>query len=449
MISLTTLAVPSDDLMQARSSVSKWLQQADPNVFSAYCILAAFSTYFCMYAFRKPFTAGEFEGAVQWGIALKTVLVASQVAGYTLSKFVGIKVVSEMPASRRAATILGLIAFAEGALLAFALVPLHLKFVMLFFNGLPLGMVFGLVLAYLEGRQVTEALSAGLCASFIVSSGIVKSVGRFMVRDWGVSEYWMPFLTGLLFVVPLVVSVWLLQQIPKPSSSDVIHRTERTTMNRRDRWSFFKRHWLGLCGLLLIYMLLTVMRSIRDDFAVEIWRDLGHDDKPEIFGQSEMLVMFGVVVINGAAIWIGDNRKAFLNSLALITGGFVLVLMSLVGHSQGILSPFLFMVLAGLGMYIPYVAFHTTVFERLIAAFRESGNIGYLMYLADATGYLGYVGVMLLRNFGWIEGDFLSLFVLASLLIALLAICVTLFLIAHYAVTLPRATNDPLTHAEE
>ena len=36
--------------------------------------------------------------------------------------------------------------------------------VWLFVNGLPLGMVFGLVIGFLEGRKVTEALSAGpLC----------------------------------------------------------------------------------------------------------------------------------------------------------------------------------------------------------------------------------------------------------------------------------------------
>ncbi len=37
-----------------------------------------------------------------------------------------------------------------------------LKVIMLFANGLPLGLVFGLVLAYLEGRRQTEALSAAL-----------------------------------------------------------------------------------------------------------------------------------------------------------------------------------------------------------------------------------------------------------------------------------------------
>ena len=54
---------------------------------SAWCLVAAFGTYFCMYAFRKPFTAAEYAGYGLWGWELKTMLVATQVLGYTISKF--------------------------------------------------------------------------------------------------------------------------------------------------------------------------------------------------------------------------------------------------------------------------------------------------------------------------------------------------------------------------
>ena len=52
------------------------------------------------------------------------------------------------------------------------------------------------------------------------------------------------------------------------------------------------------------------------------------------------------------------------------------------------------MTLLGVGLYVPYVVVHTTVFERLVAMTDDKGNLGFLMYLADAFGYLGYVGVM-------------------------------------------------------
>ena len=196
------------------SNLSKRLLEAPQWVFSSWCIVAAFGTYFdwapvggtarhvtavvvavvfinlvhkiwgeqapTYLAVEKPLAV--LERLAGWDvIGFKLLLIASQVAGYTLSKFLGIKFVSEMPASRRAVTILLLIGWAELALLLFALAPMPVKPLMLFLNGLPLGMVFGLVLAFLEGRRATEALTAGLCASFIVASGVVKSVGKSLI----------------------------------------------------------------------------------------------------------------------------------------------------------------------------------------------------------------------------------------------------------------------------
>ncbi|MGE3820368.1 MAG: DUF5690 family protein, partial [Isosphaeraceae bacterium] len=90
---------------------------------SAWCVVAAFGTYFCMYAFRKPFTAGDYAGVSLWDLGNYSVLVAAQVLGYTLSKFLGIKVIAEIEPHRRVALILGLIAAAELALLLFGLTP--------------------------------------------------------------------------------------------------------------------------------------------------------------------------------------------------------------------------------------------------------------------------------------------------------------------------------------
>ena len=114
-----------------------------------WAVVAAFGTYFCMYAFRKPFGVALYEDVDAWGWHYKSVAVASQVIGYMLSKFMGIKVLTEMPANRRAASLIGLIVFAELALVLFGFVPPPLNVVFLFFNGLPLGMVFGLVLSFL------------------------------------------------------------------------------------------------------------------------------------------------------------------------------------------------------------------------------------------------------------------------------------------------------------
>ncbi|CAK9037442.1 Phosphonoacetaldehyde hydrolase (Phosphonatase) (Phosphonoacetaldehyde phosphonohydrolase) [Durusdinium trenchii] len=426
------LAVPFLLILKIFCDSHERLEPASPAVFSAYCIAAAFGTYFCMYAFRQPFKAATFDGADWHGVDYKLVLVIAQLVGYTISKFIGIKVVSEMPPRYRAISVLGLIGIAELALLLFAVTPPGWNVVWLFVNGLPLGMVFGLVLGFLEGRQVTEALTAGLCASFIFGSGFVKTVGRRLIEIHGVSEFWMPFLTGLIFVVPLLLSVWLLSLIPPPTAEDERLRTKRSTMNRQARHGFFRRHVTGLVGIITIYILLTIVRSIREDFAVEIWQELGEGGEPDVYAWSELMVMIGVVIVTGFTIWIRNNRAAFLGSLAIACAGFLIVCASVLGQQANVFSPMAFMVLLGTGMYIPYVIIHTTVFERMIATFRETATIGYLMYLADAIGYLGYVAVMIYRNLSSGEVPYLPLLLWMSAVVAIVSIVIAGLLIVHY-----------------
>src|SRR5438046_9383519 len=104
---------------------SEGLARAPAPVFVFYATAAAFCTYFCMYAFRKPFAAAKFEGLHFFGttIQLKTAIVISQIIGYALSKFIGIRVCSEAREDQRAGMLLLLICWAELALLLFAIVP--------------------------------------------------------------------------------------------------------------------------------------------------------------------------------------------------------------------------------------------------------------------------------------------------------------------------------------
>jgi hypothetical protein len=145
-------------------------------VFASYAVVVAFTTYFCMYAYRKPFAAARFEGEMLGDLDLKSALIISQLAGYALSKFVGIKFNSEMPPGRRAGALVFLILWAEAALLLFAVMPPEGKVVALFLNGLPLGAVWGLVFSFLEGRA-SEILGAGLSCAYVVAGGAVKSIG--------------------------------------------------------------------------------------------------------------------------------------------------------------------------------------------------------------------------------------------------------------------------------
>jgi len=377
-----------------RGVIARWLDK--PWCLTLWSVVAAFGAYACMYGFRKPFTAGTFADSA-YGPALKTWLITAQVLGYTLSKFLGIKLIAEMTAARRALVFLLLIALAWSALALFAITPAPFNTTWLFVNGLALGLVFGLVLGFVEGRCMTELFIAGLCASFILADGVAKSVGAWLLAQ-GVPEPWMPCVAGLVFALPLIFFVWMLRHIPAPTPTDEAARSKRTPMTAAERWAMLRRHGIRLIAIIVAYLLITVLRSIRADFAPEIWAGFGMGNQPGVFAQSELWVTLGIVLLNGSLVLVKDNRRAFFSALGLSACGLALALVALLAQRAGAVSPFAFMVLLGLGMYLPYVAVHTTIFERLIALTRERGNIGYLMYLADAIGYLGYAAVMIGRS---------------------------------------------------
>jgi len=376
-----------------------------------------------MYAFRKPFAVAKYDDLSVWPQGYKIILVNAQLLGYILSKFLGIKFIAELTRPRRIVGIMLLIAIAEAALLAFGIVPPPYNFVCLFLNGVPLGMVFGMVLAFLEGRRVTELLTAGLCASFILADGAAKSLGACLL-SWHVPGAWMPCVAGLIAIFPMAFFVWMLAQIPAPSPADVAQRAQRVPMNARQRWKFFRTYAPGLTALLLMYMLITVLRSIRSDYAAEIWTGLlgaKMDSAPQIFTTSEMAVALVVILINGLCFLIKDSRTAFVAALWISGCGTALIAVSVAGLYYGYLGGFTFMVLVGTGLYLPYVAVHTTIFERLIPMTRDEGNLGYLMYLADSIGYLGYGVFMMVTRFIDAKADYLRLFAVTCLGMATIA----------------------------
>lgn len=413
--------------------------------WAVWAVVAAFGTYFCVYAFRKPFTAASFAEASAWGASLKPILIVAQVFGYMVSKFIGIKVIAEMPPQRRAGGILVLIVFAELGLVLFGILPTPWNAAGLFLNGLALGMVFGLVLGCLEGRQLTEALTAGLCASFILADGVTKSVGAWLLAR-GVSEFWMPSAAGLLFFPPLVLGTWMLARIPPPNSQDIAARTARAQLMSDDRWSLLRRYGLGLTLLVTMYLLVTIIRSLRADFAPELWRGLGEPAQPGTFTWSEIWVALGVLLANGCGVLIRDNRAAFFAALATCTLGFVLIMSALVARQSDGMSGLGFMVLLGLGLYLPYVAMHTTIFERLLAMTRDRGNIGFLMYVADSIGYLGYVAVMLYRLIrgATADSDFLWFFEMACWLTCGVSLACVALCWRYFAVRCPAQVLAPV-----
>ena len=426
--------------MGTMTSMKARLRVGSGRLLAVWAMTAAFSTYFCMYAFRKPFAVGNYDGvALIPGLPemdLKILYILAQVMGYAASKFLGIKVVSEMASADRARAIGAFIAVAWLALLLFAVLPAPWCALALVLNGLPLGMIWGLVFGFLEGRIVSDLLGAGLCASFIVASGFVKSVGKWIMGA-GVPEAWMPFATGAVFLPPLGVCLWMLSQIPDPTEDDVAERTERKPMDAADRRAFFGEHAMGLTLLVVGYVLLTAYRDFRDNFAVEIWDALGYADEPAILTTAELPVAFGSLFAVALLVRIKSNRRALMAVHGLMLAGAALTGVSTLMHDAGLISPAVWMGSVGIGLYLGYVPVNCVLFDRLIAVVGRAATAGFLIYVADASGYVGSVALLLYKNFGQPTLSWLDFFTAFSYAMAVFcAVCFALS--AAYFHRLPR-----------
>jgi hypothetical protein len=354
-----------------------------------------------------------------WGISYKVWLVTFQIVGYGLSKFIGIKVISELKAHSRSLGILLMVSIAGISWLFFALVPPPYNMIFLFTNGLPLGMVWGMVFGFLEGRRMTEVLGASLSVSFIFSAGLSRSAGGFIIRDWGVPELWMPFVSSCVFVIPLLVFLWLIDKLPPPSQEDEALRTKRQPMNNQERKQFVTTFLPGIILFVLAYVLLTTFRDFRDNFSAEVWKTLGYGNSPEIFTATETPVSFSVLIIMGSIMLIRNNKNALMVIHLIVAVGMILVGVSTFLFEQQIISAPVWMILIGVGLYLGYVPFNSIFFDRLIAAFRYIGTVGFIMYVADSFGYLGSVSVLFFKEFGYAKLSWLDFFISTGYIISI------------------------------
>ena len=419
---------------------------------SLYAAVCSFCLYCSMYAFRKPFTAAGFDGLYFLKIDYKVWLVSAQLVGYMLSKFYGIKFIAGMQLQKRANTIIILIVIAWLMLFFFAITPSPYNIVFLLLNGFPLGMIWGLVFSYLEGRKATEFMGAVLSISFIFSSGLVKTVGKTLIVNYHVNEFWMPFYTGSIFLIPLFLFTWLLNHMPDPTAEDIALRSMRKPMTKAERKNFISIFLPGIITIVATYVLLTILRDFRDNFSNELYTELGYGNNPDIFTLTETPVSLIVLSSMALLIFIKDNVKAFLLNHVIIIAGYAIALIATILFIDKIIDPVWWMIAIGSGLYMSYVPFNALYFERMIATYKVQSNVGFLMYISDSFGYLGSVLILFLKEFSGVQLSWTDFFIRAVLIVTITgitgtAIAAIYFKRKHKALFGLPSTINAITHA--
>ena len=392
-----------------------------------YAAIVSFGTYVFIFGFRKSFTVCTFDGLTFGPIAYKTALVISQMLGYLLAKFYGIRFISGMQKVNRYKIIFLLTGIAWAAWLLFALVPAPYNVVFLFLNGFPLGMLWGVVFSYVEGRRSTDFIGSALAVSFIFSAGWVKSVGGWLLVNFHLSEFWVPFCTGLVFAIPLMICVYGLEKVPPPSAQDELLRTTRVPMTSLDRQNLLKQYLPGVIAFVVIYLFATIFRDIRDNFSADMWKEMGYASRPSVFTETETPITIFILILMGAVVAIKNSFKALMVAHVFILFGFIIAGLSTYFFTHGKLDPFWWMLFVGLGLYLVYIPFNSIFFDRLIAAFSMKGNVGFFIYVADSVGYVGSVTVMLVKEGMTLKIKWTEFYSQSVMILSFVGIFITLY----------------------
>lgn len=358
---------------------------------------AALLSYSLVYALRKPFTAASFENAEFFDLDYKVVVTISQILGYVISKFIGIKLISELQHEERFKFILTSVLLAEASLILFGLLSTPFNVAAMFLNGLSLGCMWGVIFSFIEGRRMTDILASLLGVSMVISSGTAKSAGLYVMNHLHVSEFWMPALIGAVALPLLLLLGWALNRLPKPTQEDIAMKSERETLNGRQRRELFKSYMPFLSMLFVANIAIVVLRDIKEDFLVNIIDVSSYS--PWLFAQIDSIVTLIILGIFGLMVFVKDNLKALSVLFILIISGMVLMAVVSFGQEQFRLSPVAWLFIQSLCLYVTYLTFQTIFFDRFIACFKIRGNVGFFIVTTDFLGYTGTVVVLVLKEF--------------------------------------------------
>lgn len=358
---------------------------------------AALLSYSLVYALRKPYTAAAFEDLEVFNMDYKVAVTIAQILGYVLSKFMGIKLISELKREDRMRFILMSIVMAELSLVFFGLLSAPYNIAAMFLNGLSLGCMWGIIFSFIEGRRVTDILASLLGVSMVISSGTAKSLGLFVMDHLQVSEFWMPALIGAVALPFLALFGYALNSLPHPTEEDIACKTERESLDGKQRWELYRNYMPFLTLLFVANVVLVILRDIKEDFLVNIIDVSNYSSW--MFAQVDSVVTGIILVIFGLMVFVRSNLKALTLLLGLIITCMVVMSVVSFGYKELALDPVIWLFIQSLCLYMAYLTFQTIFFDRFIACFRIRGNVGFFIAINDFLGYAGTVIVLSVKEF--------------------------------------------------
>ena len=351
---------------------------------------AALLSYSLVYTLRKPFTAATFDGIEAFGFDYKVLVTIIQIAGYLIAKFIGIKLISELKRENRLKFILVSIAVAELSLVAFGALPTPYNMFAMFFNGLSLGCMWGVIFSFIEGRRTTDVLASLLGYS--------------------------------------------LTRLPQPTAQDKEQKSSRVTLNGKQRKELFIDFMPFLVLLFVANLMLVVLRDIKEDFLVKIIDMNGQSSW--MFAQVDTVVTLIILALFGAMAFVKSNIKVLVALLGLVVLGTATMSFISFNYDSLQLDAITWLFVQSLCLYIAYLCFQSIFFDRFIACFKIKGNVGFFIVTIDFIGYTGTVLVLMFKEFAHADINWLEFYNILSGYVGLICTvaftCSMIYLIQRY-----------------
>ncbi len=137
----------------------------------------------------------------------------------------------------------------------------------------------------------------------------------------------------------------------------------------------------------------------------DILREMGHAADAGTFARIESLVGLLVVPAMFLLWFFKDNRHGVWANMTLVTIGSLLLGSATLLLQSGRLSPGMFYMVNGAGLYIAFVPYQSTLMDRLLASLHTVATASFLIAIADSFGYLSTVSLYLTRD---IYGNFVG-----------------------------------------
>ena len=174
------------------------------------------------------------------------------------------------------------------------------------------------------------------------------------------------------------------------------------------------------------------MRDLRDNYMGNMWTELGYGGNAAVFAKTETITSLVVLGMIGMLVFVRKNMRAFRIIHVLMILGFLVAGLSSVLFKQQLISGASWMQFTGLGLYIAYVLFNSVFFERLLASFAIAGNVGFLIYVADAWGYLGSITVMLSKELLKLQLNWVSFYSQLVIVFAVAGVIASIFSLFYF-----------------